>query len=90
MTALTPGQRKVLLFIRAFLDAHGYPPVWREICEHLGASSTNTSHDYIRALERKGMLTYMKKRGRTLALTAAGLRIVAEMRAEMLAKEQCG
>jgi SOS-response transcriptional repressor LexA len=69
---LTPAQQRVLAFIAAFIEKHRYAPVWREICQHIGSVSTNACHQHIQQLERKGMVTRVKKLGRTLSLTDAG------------------
>ncbi|UXI68752.1 transcriptional repressor LexA [Tahibacter amnicola] len=53
---LTPKQRRVLEFVRAYASEHGYPPSLREIAEALGLRSHSSAQDYIDALMRKGAL----------------------------------
>lgn len=52
---LSPRQSEALAFIRAFLADHGYPPTVRELASHLRVN-VKTSHEFFRALERKGAL----------------------------------
>lgn len=66
---LTKRQSQVLEFIRDRIRAWGYPPTIREICEHLGVSSTNGVSDHLKALKRKGLLTQQESKSRTLAPT---------------------
>lgn len=54
---LTARQREVLRFILASQRERGVSPALREICACIGASSTNSASDHLRALERKGYIT---------------------------------
>jgi repressor LexA len=53
-------------------SARPYPPTVRELCSELGVSSTNGMGEHLKALSRKGLVTWEPKRSRTLSLTAAG------------------
>jgi hypothetical protein len=53
---LPPVQRRVLLFIERTYIEQGLPPSVQEICDELGASSTNTAHGHLTALLSKGWL----------------------------------
>lgn len=73
MQALTPKQRTVLLFIAEHMDAHGFPPTIRELCEGVSIRSTNGVNDHLKALEKKGYITRDAGKSRALKLTPAGL-----------------
>ena len=44
----------MLAFIVLAIRREGRPPTMREIADELGVSSTNTAHEHVRALEKKG------------------------------------
>lgn len=50
------NQRRILDYIKAEIQAKGYPPSVREIGTALGISSTSTVHGHLRRLEKKGLL----------------------------------
>lgn len=56
---LTPRQREVFRFIKAFIREKGYPPSVREIGEHFQIYP-RAAFDHLKALERKG---YLRRRG---------------------------
>jgi SOS-response transcriptional repressor LexA len=87
---LTPAQGKVLAFIAAFTAEHNYPPSWRDISKHIGASSTNAAHDHIHQLIKKGFLTKQPHICRTLTLTPAGRHELVWSTAEVAERRQLG
>jgi len=52
---LTSRQTDVLAYLRAYLDAHGFPPSTREIAQELAITDT-AAHGHLVAIERKGHL----------------------------------
>jgi repressor LexA len=68
---LSPRQRVVLDFITDCITLRGYPPTLREICAHLGTTSTNGASDHIRALVRKGYLVHEDLKSRAIRLVGA-------------------
>lgn len=72
MSAPTVGQKRVLAFIKAFQAEHGMPPTLREICQHIGATSTNAASTFVRGLIRKGLLERRPMIARGLRLTGEG------------------
>lgn len=56
MIGLTTRQREVYDFVCARIQAHGYPPSFREIGAHFRFRSTKGVVDHVSALERKGYL----------------------------------
>lgn len=53
---LSEKTKKVLLYIQAFILAHGYSPSIREICMGVGVRSTSTVQNHINRLESKGYI----------------------------------
>jgi repressor LexA len=55
-TDLTARQRRILEFIREWVETHGYPPSVREIGEAVGLVSPSSVAYQLKELERKGYL----------------------------------
>ena len=53
---LTARQRRILEFIRSWVDRHGYPPSVREIGEAVGLVSPSSVAYQLKALEAKGFI----------------------------------
>lgn len=53
---LTPREQQILFTIKKALQAKGYPPSVREIGKAVGLNSTSTVHNYLKRLEKKGLL----------------------------------
>ncbi|MDO5500013.1 MAG: transcriptional repressor LexA [Propionibacteriaceae bacterium] len=63
---LTPRQHHILQVIKEAVEARGYPPSIREMCEQVGlASSSSVSHQ-LKVLENKGFLRRDPNRPRAL------------------------
>ncbi len=67
MDTLTSRQATVFEFIKDRVQARGYGPTVREIGEHFHISSPNGVMCHLRALERKGLLTRVRKHDRAIA-----------------------
>lgn len=65
----TPRQREVLRVIATHRKVHGHSPTITELGQQLEISSRNGVVDHLKALSRRGLLTWLPKRARTLALT---------------------
>lgn len=78
MKELTQRQKEVLTFIAKFRSAHSYPPTIREIADHYSIS-VKGAHDHITALKKKGHLTLVEKRPRTIELMGAGSEETSEL-----------
>lgn len=50
---LTPRQREIFEWVKAFIEQHGMPPTVREIRAAFGIKSSSV-FDLLRAIERKG------------------------------------
>ena len=66
--SLTPKRRKLLDFIRSFINTHGYAPTLDEMAEEFGVSRI-TIHEHVCALEKVGYLRRTKYRARAIELT---------------------
>lgn len=73
MTDATDRQLEVLRFIARYIADNGYPPATRDIQDAFDLSSTNSVHEHLAALMRKGLLERIPMRARTLRLTKQGL-----------------
>ena len=67
MDQLTSRQAAVFEFIKERVQSRGYGPTVREIGEHFQSSSPNGVMCHLRALERKGLLTRVRKHDRAIA-----------------------
>lgn len=56
MAKLTERQQQVYNYIRETVNARGYPPSVREICDAVGLSSPSTVHSHIASLVKAGLL----------------------------------
>ncbi len=68
---LSPRQRRVLDFIRRYIDEHGYPPTIREICEACEISSTSVANYNLRRLAEAGYIRRSDRLSRAIELTGA-------------------
>ena len=65
---LTPKQKEILDFIRAYRQKRGLSPTQREICEAFGYSSFGTLQKHIKLLLEKGVLVRDWNKRRSLVL----------------------
>jgi repressor LexA len=79
--ALTERQRAILEVIQQHVDAHGYPPSVREICDAVGLKSTSSVHAQLATLEEKGFLRRDHTKPRALEV-ARDLETDLELRPE--------
>ncbi len=74
---LTPRQKEILDFIKAYRQERGVSPTQREICERFGFSSFGTLQKHLRLLMEKGALVRdWNKRRSLLAAGKAGTRML--------------
>jgi SOS-response transcriptional repressor LexA len=62
----TPGQQRVLDFIKGFIFQHGYSPTFAEIRSGLEFASINSAIDHVNQLKKKGYLVSSKTKARSL------------------------
>jgi repressor LexA len=68
---MTPKQKKVLDFIAAYNERHGYPPSQQEIAGKCGFQSLGTVQHYLKLLERDGHLSRQWNGKRSIQINAA-------------------
>jgi len=71
MIELTSRRKKVLDFIREYVEKRGYPPSIREIGAHLGVSGTLGVVKHLNSLERGGYIKRVRGSSRGLSLTGS-------------------
>lgn len=71
-TSPTTRQLVVLRRIAEERRRRGHAPTIRELGDALGIRSTNGVADHLRALKRRGLVTWAPSKGRTLDVTPAG------------------
>lgn len=70
----TARQIEVLRFMVYFHAETLRAPTFREVSESLGATSSNTANDHLRALLRKGLISWPEgSKSRAITVTDAGL-----------------
>jgi repressor LexA len=69
---LTARQRRIMDFIRAWVEEHGYPPSVREIGEAVGLVSPSSVAYQLKELEKKGILRRDRNRPRAVDVRQAG------------------
>jgi repressor LexA len=72
---LTKRQQEVLEFIRAAQQRQGFSPSLREIAGHFGFRSMKAAIDHVQALQRKGVLTRLRRRARSLTVVSPWQRL---------------
>jgi repressor LexA len=67
-------QRKILGYIRSFIDEHDYPPSIRQIQDACGISSTSVVDYNLKALESRGLIRRDREVSRAIELLDGGAR----------------
>lgn len=67
-TTLTKRQLKLVRFIAEFSDEHGYPPTYRQMMKFMEIATCNSILCHLKALRRKGVLTWADNKARTVRL----------------------
>lgn len=65
---LTKKQEKLYLAIKNFIGKNGYAPTIREINEIINIKSTSTTFTKLLQLQKKGYITYINGKARTIKL----------------------
>ena len=64
---LTDRQRHVLTCIKDYIREKGYPPALRDIADNMGFS-VKAAFDHLQAIEKKGYITSVADRSRSLRI----------------------
>lgn len=65
---LTKKQEILYLAIKNFIEKNGYAPTIREINEIINIKSTSTTYTKLLQLQKKGYITYINGKARTIKL----------------------
>jgi REP element-mobilizing transposase RayT len=63
---LTTRQEKVLGYVEKYLEKHGFPPTLKEIGEAIGLTNITAVRGHLLALEKKGYITKMPEKARSI------------------------
>lgn len=66
---LTARQREILAWIDAYIREHGYSPSVRELVQAFGFKGPNGAACHLRPLRKKGVVTWVDGKPRTLRVT---------------------
>jgi repressor LexA len=72
MNELTARQAEILVWIREYLEAKGFPPTRVEMAKALGFRSPNAAEDHLKALARKGAIELLPGSSRGIRLKHGG------------------
>jgi repressor LexA len=68
---LTPRQKSLLAYINRFVQAHGYPPTYRQMATHFRCN-VNNIQGLISRLVKAGAIAMEPGRGRTMRVVEGG------------------
>lgn len=65
---LTPAQKRVLDYIRYYIERNGYSPSFDDIKDAIGLRSKSGVHRLVNALRERGHITFLRNRARSITL----------------------
>lgn len=68
MKKLTSQQSRVLKFVDGYSRHHGFPPTIREIGDAVGLANVNAARGHLAALEKKGRITRIPDKARSICV----------------------
>ncbi len=68
---MSPKQKKILEFIKNFIDSEGYSPSLQEIASHFGLASPSTAYHHVRQLEEKGLINRQDNANRSIQVASS-------------------
>ena len=63
---LTARQREIVAWVTAYIGQHGFSPTIRELVTAFGFAGPNGAACHLRPLRKKGVLTWIEGKPRTL------------------------
>lgn len=72
---LSPRQRDILLFIRAYEKKHHWMPTFQEIADAIHVKSLASVHEHLTALQRKGFIERRRTTKRAIRLLPPALEV---------------
>jgi len=76
---ITARQKELLLLIRDFTKAHGYPPSRRDLLNALDVTSTNTIACLLNALAARKLIVLLPRTARGITLTPESVAVVGPL-----------
>ncbi len=73
--AITKKQKRILEFIINYIHKYKVSPTIRDICEYFKFASPKSAQDHLLSLEKKGYITKIPNRKRTITLTSKALNL---------------
>jgi len=74
-TPLTAKQEQIYHYIRSHIETKGFPPAIRDICDAFSIVSPNGVMCHLKALQKKGYINRVEKRGTQQRAQARGITI---------------
>jgi SOS-response transcriptional repressor LexA len=65
---LTPRQRELLIFIKGYMDDHGYAPTLSRMAHELNLASKSSAFRLLAAMEKRGFIRRMPHRERAIEI----------------------
>ena len=65
----TKMQKKVLAFLKSYLEKEGMPPTRNEISANFGWKSATAAQCHLKLLEKKGLISMTKRKSRAIQIT---------------------
>lgn len=65
---LTPRQRQLLLYLKAYIGEHAYAPTLDEMAEQLGFASKSSPFRLLTCLERRGFIRRLSQQQRAIEI----------------------
>ena len=65
---MTEKQKKLYEAIKSFIEVNGYAPTIRELNVITNIKSTATTHSKLLQLKKKGFITYVEGKSRTIKI----------------------
>lgn len=65
---LNEREAQILDAIKDYIEANGFSPTVRELCEIVGLKSSSTVHNHLKKLQSKGFITKMGNSPRTIKI----------------------
>lgn len=84
---MTKARKRVLDFVRGYIEQHNMPPSMREVGEAVGLLSTSTVFTHLQSLVKMGELEYAQGRNRSYRLPGWQRPSLESIEAEIAALE---
>ncbi|MGG3451961.1 hypothetical protein [Domibacillus aminovorans] len=72
MNQLTPEEKRIVLFIRDFIETNKYAPSFREVATAMKKPLGSIINNRMKTIREKGYIGYVDRKSRALWLTEKG------------------